>query len=474
MTSSALRGTTLPFLAFSLLAATTRLAAQPDATATPEPVEVRVAPLADTVVREGADANYGDQKWLAIGGMDPWSPVYSIPANAGYQWSFLKFDTSAAAHVSAARLRLYGARSSKGVGDSWARVLSASSSWMEHGLRSISPAYAWNGRNWHHDRNRAALDRVRLPNDKTDRWYEWDVSEWVVGERAAGRHVVTLVVVGEIENGSPPYAEVALFHSREAETNKPELVLAATAPPVAQPVVTAPAKVVVPAATGKPDEPDTRSNSAPMQVRVAALADIDFSSDASNKYRNRKSLAIGPWSSTRGISGTAGDESCTTQVVEQAINTAEGMAVGAVALSGQTNCYSSPSGGQSYHGSGDQWSILKFDTGAAAQVSSARLRLYGARKGKSAVALQAELWSALGTSDWRDPGWSLRLGEVLDRVELAKDDTKRWYEWDVSEWVRRERAAGRSAVMFALGGDGLASFHSREAKSNQPELVLVP
>jgi len=59
-------------------------------------------------------------------------------------------------------------------------------------------------------------------------------------------------------------------------------------------------------------------------------------------------------------------------------------------------------------------------------------------------------------------------------VTLANDKRKRWYEWDVSDWVLRERAAGRHVVTFVLGGNGRADFHSREAKTGQPELVLVP
>ena len=199
-----------------VLAATGPLAAQPEVTASSGWMELRVAPLADTFVRDDAGANYGDRKWLEIGGLRTRSE----------RWSFLKFDTSAAAHVSSARLRLYGARSSKGLEDTWARVLSASSSWREHGLGSTFPAYVWKGGRWHLDANRDPLDRVKLATDKTDRWYEWDVSAWVVRERAAGRHVVTLALVSEIHPSSTLSLDaVAFFHSREAETNPPELVL---------------------------------------------------------------------------------------------------------------------------------------------------------------------------------------------------------------------------------------------------------
>lgn len=241
MTASAKAGLVLA-VGGALLAAAGTLAAQPVATAptsvavaaaprdaaappTPGWMEVRVAPLADTVVRD--DANYGNKKWLAIGGR-PWQPPVSdegylthdsgglrhysqartyFPWMDGIRLSFLKFDIRAVTHVSSARLRLYGAISSKGGGDLWAAVRSASdTSWDENKLRYPGGTLQAGD----------PLDSVKLANDKTKRWYEWDVSEWVVREKAAGRHNVTLVLDGN---------DLAFFHSREARTNQPELVL---------------------------------------------------------------------------------------------------------------------------------------------------------------------------------------------------------------------------------------------------------
>ena len=51
-----------------------------------------------------------------------------------------------------------------------------------------------------------------------------------------------------------------------------------------------------------------------------------------------------------------------------------------------------------------------------------------------------------------------------------------WYEWDVTARVRSERAAGRSAVAFAIAATATtspyAAFSSREASSNRPELLI--
>lgn len=228
-------------------------------------------------------------------------------------------------------------------------------------------------------------------------------------------------------------------------------------------MVTAPTNVAVPAATGDPDEPGTRSDSAPVEVCVAPLADTVVRGAGAN-YGGTKWLAIGNRTFSRSNEG--GDCTITWELITQ--NTQDG--AGSVTISPGYSCSSS----SSYQDS-PQWSFLKFDTGAAAHVSSARLRLYGALSSKSDTDLWAAVSYASDTS-WNEKNlnWYLKPGDVLDRVKLAKDKTKRWYEWDVSKWVLQEKAAGRDVVTLVLGGDGLAFFHSREARTNPPELVLEP
>jgi hypothetical protein len=54
----------------------------------------------------------------------------------------------------------------------------------------------------------------------TERWYEWDVTAYVQQQKAAGRHVVTLLLKNDA-NSSPNDA----FRSREAASQRPEVVL---------------------------------------------------------------------------------------------------------------------------------------------------------------------------------------------------------------------------------------------------------
>jgi hypothetical protein len=53
-----------------------------------------------------------------------------------------------------------------------------------------------------------------------------------------------------------------------------------------------------------------------------------------------------------------------------------------------------------------------------------------------------------------------------------------WHEWDVTSYLRGEKAAGRSTVSLLLRNtvtsSPATSFNAREASSNDPELVIAP
>lgn len=59
------------------------------------------------------------------------------------------------------------------------------------------------------------------------------------------------------------------------------------------------------------------------------------------------------------------------------------------------------------------------------------------------------------------------------------DATPRWYDFDITEYVNQERAAGRSPGMLLRNmtrggiGDFYTRFNSKEAKENRPRLVIT-
>jgi hypothetical protein len=58
------------------------------------------------------------------------------------------------------------------------------------------------------------------------------------------------------------------------------------------------------------------------------------------------------------------------------------------------------------------------------------------------------------------------------------DTMERWYEFDVTTYVKQEKAAGRGLVTFvfkhtATSGAAVTQFRSRQATSNQPRLLIT-
>jgi hypothetical protein len=55
--------------------------------------------------------------------------------------------------------------------------------------------------------------------------------------------------------------------------------------------------------------------------------------------------------------------------------------------------------------------------------------------------------------------------------------TGTWYEFDVTNYLKQQKAAGATFVAFALRAptvsEGWAGFNSDEAASNRPELLVA-
>ena len=118
-----------------------------------------------------------------------------------------------------------------------------------------------------------------------------------------------------------------------------------------------------------------------------------------------------------------------------------------------------------------------FDTAAVPTIETARLRLFGGMSAAGSVAIdvsgmRADAWSEL-TLTWNNRP---SAGSYLATLQVA-DATLRWYEVDVTGYVRAEKAAGRHRVSFVLSAPASSSpyarFDSRESSSNAPELLIA-
>lgn len=121
---------------------------------------------------------------------------------------------------------------------------------------------------------------------------------------------------------------------------------------------------------------------------------------------------------------------------------------------------------------------VKFDLGQRCSVSAVKLRLYGQLSssgtlGVSVYAVPSPTWTETGTNWNNKPA----AGTLLHTINLS-GTTAKWYEWDVTDYVRNEVAAGRSVVSFVLKSTSTttyqATFNSRQATgSNAPRLAIT-
>jgi glucose/arabinose dehydrogenase/PKD repeat protein len=124
---------------------------------------------------------------------------------------------------------------------------------------------------------------------------------------------------------------------------------------------------------------------------------------------------------------------------------------------------------------------LKFDLRNVSSIGIARLRLFGALRDARNSNVPTAVHS-VASSTWTETGliWNNRPAgstAALDTTVVA-NAVPSWHEWDVTSYLRTEKAAGRSTVSLLLRNTVTSSpatvFNAREASSNDPELVIAP
>lgn len=120
--------------------------------------------------------------------------------------------------------------------------------------------------------------------------------------------------------------------------------------------------------------------------------------------------------------------------------------------------------------------FLRFTIGSRT-VGRAVLRLHGGLSSAGEVPVSIH---SVANATWAETAltWNTRppRGTTALGTTIIKGTPKGWYEWDVTSYVRAERAAGRTGVGFVLVGTAAttpyASFSSRNAAANRPELIV--
>ena len=125
-------------------------------------------------------------------------------------------------------------------------------------------------------------------------------------------------------------------------------------------------------------------------------------------------------------------------------------------------------------------SFLKFDLSSAASIGSAKLRLYGYLNNASKTNVVTEVHSS-GITSWSETGITYNnkpaiRDEVLGQIIVA-NTTAKWYEVDLTAYLRAEKLAGRNTVTLVLtnpvSSDPYSAFSSDEAAANRPELAIT-
>jgi hypothetical protein len=123
---------------------------------------------------------------------------------------------------------------------------------------------------------------------------------------------------------------------------------------------------------------------------------------------------------------------------------------------------------------------LKFDLGSVATISSAKLRLYGGLLDALKPSIQLGVFSASVTT-WTESGltWSNKPPTAPTAVATTtiSGTVKKWYDIDLTTFLKAERAAGRNVVTLVLRSNTftstLCAFNADEAV-NGPQLVITP
>ncbi|HYD83153.1 MAG TPA: DNRLRE domain-containing protein, partial [Opitutus sp.] len=121
---------------------------------------------------------------------------------------YLKFDLSNVTSVRTAKLRLYGVSLGSEIVTT-DLLASTDVAWTETGIKwTNKPATG------------PVLWATTALQDQPG-WHEWDISQYLMGEKTMGRNIVTLV----LKNSVPTGLGLNIFNSREHFANKPELVI---------------------------------------------------------------------------------------------------------------------------------------------------------------------------------------------------------------------------------------------------------
>ena len=174
----------------------------------------------------------------------------------------------------------------------------------------------------------------------------------------------------------------------------------------------------------------------------------------------------------RAVSGTT--TRTLSSVADSYVND-DGTGAGSHGSTGELFVRSSAPGGLNRH------AYYKFDLTSLGNIASAKLRLFG--RLLSDVATDSVTTSVFAAADipWEEASlvWANRPASGTPALASARvtAGALQWYEWDLTNYLRQQKAAGKTSVTLVIKNLTLtkasAGFRSKEATSNKPQLVVT-
>jgi glucose/arabinose dehydrogenase len=172
------------------------------------------------------------------------------------------------------------------------------------------------------------------------------------------------------------------------------------------------------------------------------------------------------------------DGSPTTRTLSSVADAYVGSSGSAANNYGRTGELMVKAGGDSGY---NRHAYYKFDLTSLGNIASAKLRLFG--RLVSDVASDAVTTGVFTASDaawsestltWNNKPSSGSTALATTRVTAG---AARWYEWDLTDYLRQQKAAGKTSVTLVIKNltvtKASAGFRSKESSSNKPQLVIT-
>ncbi|MFL5731523.1 MAG: PQQ-dependent sugar dehydrogenase [Cytophagaceae bacterium] len=423
----------------------------------------------DAYVRDGGSAA------TAFGATDATKLVSKLTATANDGFnreSYLTFNTaSVTGSVASARVKVFGSVNGADLNMPATIYPVSNTAWTEG-------AITWNNK----PVSGAAIVSTVI-TDATGRYYSWDVSGYVQAERAAGRNMVSFVL-----KSTTATASFIQFNSKETGANPPQIELVSTAPaPTAPQITTQPASQTV-----------TQGQAVSFSVSASGMAPLSYqwqkdgvniTGATASVYSISSATASDAGQYKVTVSNTAG--SSTSNGASLTVNPPSG---GDVTLNPTNDAYVRDGGSAATNfGTTDATHLVTKFTGnpndgfnretyftfdlstVSGTISSVILKVYGNVGAAPAVPVAVYPVSNTGWSEatinWNNKPLS---GAALSTTNV--DVALQYYTWDVTAYVKSEKAAGRNIVSLSLKNTAITTaqtnWNSKESGTNPPQLLI--